>query len=58
MVDSSAEITSAEDSATEHLRSITGAEFDELVERVADRLEQRVVDELARRGRHRVPEVF
>ncbi|MCU1688278.1 MAG: hypothetical protein JWN61_19 [Pseudonocardiales bacterium] len=39
--------------------SLLTAQFlDELVERVADRIEERVIVELERRGRRSMPEVF
>lgn len=37
---------------------LSGIDLDELVERVADKLEQRVIEELERRGRRNFPEVF
>ncbi|MGX7681848.1 hypothetical protein ACSMXN_23445 [Jatrophihabitans sp. DSM 45814] len=37
---------------------LSGAELEELVDQVVDRIEQRVVDELERRGRHRIPGGF
>ena len=41
-----------------HDSSLAGLDLDELVERVADKLEQRVIEELERRGRRNMPEVF
>jgi hypothetical protein len=33
-------------------------DFDELIDRIVAKLEQRVIDDLERRGRHHMPEVF
>lgn len=38
--------------------AVAGRQFDELVDRVVEAIETRVVDELERRGVHRVPGVF
>ncbi|WP_211229256.1 hypothetical protein [Nakamurella lactea] len=38
--------------------SLTHREWDELVDVVVDRIERRVLDELDRRGRRFLPEVF
>jgi hypothetical protein len=37
---------------------LTSRELDELVDQVVERIEQRVVDELERRGRYRTPGGF
>jgi hypothetical protein len=38
--------------------AVAGRQFDELVDRVVEAIEARVVDELERRGVHRIPGVF
>jgi hypothetical protein len=38
--------------------ALTPREWDELVDVIVDRIEDRVLDELARRGRRFTPEVF
>jgi hypothetical protein len=36
----------------------SGPDLDELVDKVVEAIEQRVIDELERRGRRNLPEVF
>ena len=44
-----------ESSASPAMRS---RDFDELIDRIVAKLEQRVIDDLERRGRRHMPEVF
>ena len=46
---------SDDESASPAMRS---RDFDELIDRIVAKLEQRVIDDLERRGRRHMPEVF
>ena len=45
----------ADESASPAMRA---RDFDELIDRIVAKLEQRVIDDLERRGRRHMPEVF
>ena len=48
-------IDTDEDSASPAMRA---RDFDELIDRIVAKLEQRITDDLERRGRRHLPEVF